>query len=99
MEITRRKFTALTGGSMALQALLGKSLALPAEGQAGNSSPAAGGNIKLTSLTLAEAAATLRARQVSSVELTKACLERIGIYNAKLDAFITVTRQHALAAA
>src|SRR3984957_20028742 len=99
MEITRRKLTLLIGGAMALQALPGKNFALPAEGQAGNSAPAAGGNTELASLTLAEAAARLRARQVTSVELTEACLERIEIYNPKLDAFITVTRQQALAAA
>ena len=45
------------------------------------------------------AAAKLRARQVTSVELTEACLQRIEIYNPKLDAFITVTKQRALAEA
>ena len=90
MEITRRKFTVLTGAATALQALPGKSFALPA---------ATGGNPELASLTLAEAAARLRARQVTSVELTQACLERIEIYNPKLDSFITVTRQRALAEA
>ena len=89
----------LQGGPWHWQALPGKNFALPAEGQAGNSAPAAGGNTELASLTLAEAAARLRARQVTSVELTEACLERIEIYNPKLDAFITVTRQQALAAA
>jgi len=82
---------------MALQALPGKSFA--AEGQAGNSAPAAGGNTELVWLTLTEAAARLRVRQVTSVELTEACLERIEIYNRKLDAFITVTKHQALATA
>ena len=59
----------------------------------------AGGNTELASLTLAEAAARLRARQLTSVELTQACLERIEMYNPKLDSFITVTRQQALAEA
>ena len=81
MEITRRKFNLLTGGAMALQALPGKSFALPAEGQADNSAPAARGNTELAWLTLAQAAARLRVRQVTSVELTQACLERIEIYN------------------
>lgn len=81
---------------MALQALQGKSFALPAEGQAGNNVPVAGANTELASLSLAEAAARLRARQVTSVELTQACYERIAIYNPKLDSFITLTKQQAL---
>ena len=93
MEITRRKFTALAGGAITLHAV--RSLSLNA--QAGN--VADSGNHGLASLTLAEAAAKLRARQVTSVELTQACLEQIEIYNPKLDAFITVTRQQALAEA
>jgi aspartyl-tRNA(Asn)/glutamyl-tRNA(Gln) amidotransferase subunit A len=42
-------------------------------------------------MTIAEAAAALRAGQVSSVELTEACLQRIDQLNAKLNAFMTVT--------
>ena len=72
---------------------------LRSRGQAGNSAPPAGGKTELAWLTLAEAAAKLRARQVTSVELTEACLQRIEIYNPKLDAFITVTKQRALAEA
>ena len=41
----------------------------------------------------------MRARRVSAVELTTACLARIDIYNPKLNAFITVTREQALARA
>ena len=95
METTRRKFNLLAGGAIAWHALPGKSFALSAEGQAGNSAPVARGNTELASLTLAEAAARLRARQVTSVELTQECLERIEIYNPKLDTFITLTKQQA----
>src|ERR1700722_7746810 len=56
-------------------------------------------NSNLASLTLAEAASRLRGHQVTSVELTEACLERIDVYNPKLDSFITVTKPQALAAA
>lgn len=42
---------------------------------------------------LAEA---LRARQISSVELTEDCLNRIAEHNGALNAFITVTPEHAL---
>lgn len=39
----------------------------------------------------------MRTRKVSPVELTTACLDRIATYNPKLNAFITVTRDAALA--
>jgi aspartyl-tRNA(Asn)/glutamyl-tRNA(Gln) amidotransferase subunit A len=47
-------------------------------------------------LDLAEAARLLRARSVSSVELTRSCLERISRLNSKLNAYITVTAEQAL---
>ena len=53
----------------------------------------------LTTLSLADAAALLRARRISAVDLTTACLARIDTYNPKLNAFITVTREQALARA
>ena len=53
----------------------------------------------LTTLTLTDAAALIRARRVSAVDLTTACLSRIDTYNPKLNAFITVTRELALARA
>lgn len=50
-------------------------------------------------LTIGQAADLLRRRDVSPVELTEACLERIGRLDARLNAFITVTAEAALAAA
>jgi aspartyl-tRNA(Asn)/glutamyl-tRNA(Gln) amidotransferase subunit A len=47
-------------------------------------------------LTLTEAADQIRNRKVSSLELTRACLERIERLNPKLNAFITVTDDLAL---
>ena len=43
-------------------------------------------------MTIQEAGAALRARKVSSLELTRQCLDRIDKFNSKLNAFITVTR-------
>ncbi|HEY5907540.1 MAG TPA: amidase, partial [Vicinamibacteria bacterium] len=54
---------------------------------------------ELTRLSLAEASELLRNRKVSSVELTEACLRRIEALNPKLNAFITVTAERALAQA
>ena len=53
----------------------------------------------LTTLSLTDASALVRARRVSSVDLTTACLSRIDTYIPKLNAFITVTRELALARA
>jgi aspartyl-tRNA(Asn)/glutamyl-tRNA(Gln) amidotransferase subunit A len=53
----------------------------------------------LTTLSLHDAAAGLRARTFSSVELTRAYLERIERLNPTLNAFITITADQALAQA
>ena len=50
-------------------------------------------------MTITEAARTLRARRISSVELTKQCLDQIAQLNPVLNAFITVTSDSALARA
>ena len=49
--------------------------------------------------TLAEQAAALKARSVSSVELTRHHLDRIERLDAGLNSFVTVTAEHALAQA
>jgi aspartyl-tRNA(Asn)/glutamyl-tRNA(Gln) amidotransferase subunit A len=53
----------------------------------------------LTALTLKEASERIRTRKVSPVELTEACLNRIQVYNPKINAWITVMREKALAQA
>lgn len=53
----------------------------------------------LTALSLMEAAARIRARTVTPTQLTQACLARVETYNPKLNAFITVVREQALALA
>lgn len=50
----------------------------------------------VTGLSLQEAAGLLRRKAVSPVELTQACLARIGRLNPALNAFITVTGEQAL---
>jgi aspartyl-tRNA(Asn)/glutamyl-tRNA(Gln) amidotransferase subunit A len=49
--------------------------------------------------TLKQASENLRARKISSVELTQACLDRIAAFNPKIDAWITVMKEQALAQA
>jgi aspartyl-tRNA(Asn)/glutamyl-tRNA(Gln) amidotransferase subunit A len=53
----------------------------------------------LTSLSLKEASNMIRAKKVSPVELTEACLARIQTFNPKIDAWITVMREQSLAQA
>src|SRR5215831_15385223 len=53
----------------------------------------------LTALTLKQASDRIRSKKVSPVELTEACLERIKTYNPKINAWITVMRDKALAQA
>ena len=53
----------------------------------------------LADLDLAEASRLVRARRVSPVDLTRACLERIERLDDRLNAFITVTAEQALAEA
>jgi aspartyl-tRNA(Asn)/glutamyl-tRNA(Gln) amidotransferase subunit A len=53
----------------------------------------------LTKLSLAEASARIHARSVTPTQLVEACLVRIQTYNPKVNAFITVMRDYALAQA
>jgi aspartyl-tRNA(Asn)/glutamyl-tRNA(Gln) amidotransferase subunit A len=62
-----------------------------------NSAPPATGDLHY--LTLRAAADDIRRKQVSPVELTKAILARIDQVEPKVHAFITITRDEALAAA
>ena len=51
---------------------------------------------ELTSLSLTEAASLICAREVSPVELTEACLNRIEAWDPIINAFITVAQEQAL---
>ena len=53
----------------------------------------------LNALTLTEASNLLKAQKISPVELTQACLDRIDAIDGKLNSFLTLCRNEALAAA
>ena len=55
--------------------------------------------MELTSLTLLEAGRRIAKREISSLELTRAQLERIRAWDGKINAFITLTEAAALQAA
>jgi aspartyl-tRNA(Asn)/glutamyl-tRNA(Gln) amidotransferase subunit A len=58
-----------------------------------------GADESLTQLDLSEVSQLVRSKQVSPVQLTEECLNRIQQLNEKLNAFITVTAESALAEA
>ncbi|HKB91302.1 MAG TPA: amidase [Opitutaceae bacterium] len=90
MNITRREFARIAASAAAFQALSKIGFSAPAE---------AASSGELTDLTLSEAAAKIRSGAVTSTQLTEACLARISVYDPKLDAFITVMKEQALAQA
>jgi len=86
-QLNRREFVVMAGA--ASQALLTSGRALAA------GTP----EDELTALTLNEASRRIHSGEVTSTQLTQALLDRIAIYNPKVNAFITVMRQEALAQA
>jgi aspartyl-tRNA(Asn)/glutamyl-tRNA(Gln) amidotransferase subunit A len=98
-DITRRKFTQLAGGVVATHALLQGGSASARAAEIPETSRDSADKNNLEWLSIAEAASKLRSREVSSVELTRACLDRIALLGPKLNAFITVTEEEALASA
>ena len=88
MKMTRRDFTVMTAAAAAAQMVMRTGFA---KGESDVSD--------LAVLTLSEAAARVRSGSVTAVALTEACLARIAIYDPKLDAFITVMKNQALAQA
>ena len=53
----------------------------------------------LMSMTIADAAAAIRSRQLSPVELTQACLDQVERHDGKINSFLTVLGDQALASA
>lgn len=86
--ITRRAFSQLAGS------VLASAMFSPAPSAAGPTQ-----NSDLAGLTIGEASRRIRNHSVTPSELTQACLARIELYDRKLNAFITVTRDLALAQA
>jgi aspartyl-tRNA(Asn)/glutamyl-tRNA(Gln) amidotransferase subunit A len=93
-QLSRREFTV----SVLAAAAAARVDAVASIGQLRAQAPAASrSSDALAALTLADASARIRAGSVTSTDLVNACLARIEIYNPKINAFITVTRDAALA--
>ena len=98
-RLSRREFTITVLGAAAAAT----HRATPGSAQTGSpaasAEPARAAADTLAALTLSDASARIKAGSVTSTELVNACLARIDIYNAKVNAFITVTREKAIAQA
>ncbi|MEO8027441.1 MAG: amidase [Bryobacteraceae bacterium] len=76
-----------------------RGFALTAAGALAGAAARGQSSVELASLSLTEAAARVLARTVTPTELVQACLARIETYNPKVNCFITVLREQALAQA
>jgi aspartyl-tRNA(Asn)/glutamyl-tRNA(Gln) amidotransferase subunit A len=90
MDLSRRDFNRLALGAATATLLVNRGMAAKAV-PSDVSGPAG--------LSLSEAADQIRSGKLTSVELVRATLDRIDTYNTKLDAFITVLKNQALALA
>ena len=95
--ISRREFTVSVLGAAAAAHV--PSAAAAQSARTLPAPPSATGADALAALTLAEASARMKAGTVTSTDLVAACLARIDVYGPKLNAFITVMRDAALAQA
>jgi len=93
--ISRREFVALIGGSMAAGGIAARWPGIAAAASAsGDASETEGEDLALLSLT--EASARIHNRTVTPTQLTRAMLDRIAIYNPKVNCYITIMATEAL---
>ena len=98
-NLSRREFTISVVGAAAAATRVATAAPAPRNARQRSTLPAARPSEALAALTLAEASARIRAGSVTSTDLVSACLSRVDVYNPKINAFITVTRDGALAEA
>ncbi len=87
-QLTRRDFSRLLGTAFAATAALPYTPAWAADDPA-----------TLTELSVTEISARIHAKTITSTDLVKALLDRIAVYNPKVNAYITVMGKDALAQA
>lgn len=93
-KLTRRRFAMLGGGALVAQTILDRWPVAFAGGMDGTAEDA-----KLTAMSLTEVSAMIHNHSVTSTQLVKALLERIDVYNPKVNCYITVMAKEALAQA
>jgi aspartyl-tRNA(Asn)/glutamyl-tRNA(Gln) amidotransferase subunit A len=94
MKLTRRGFGILAGGAVVAETLLGNwpMLAQPAAGEVADAD-------KLSAMSLTEVSEMVHNKTITSTQLVKALLDRINIYNPKVNCYVTVMAKEALAQA
>src|SRR6185295_4236217 len=98
-HLSRREFTVTVLGAAAAASRAVAATQQQAGSATASPAPSRSEADTLAGLTLAETSARIKAGTVTSTALVNACLARIDIYNPKINAFITVTRERALAQA
>ncbi len=90
MKLSRRSFGKLAGGAVVAETLLGNwRIAVAADGA----------DDELTTKSLTEVSVMIHNRTVTSKQLVTALLDRIAVYNPKVNCYITVMGKEALAQA
>ncbi len=89
-KISRRDFTTMFGGALGVAGLTAGWPCILA------ASPSHATDDELAGLTLLEASNRIHNRSVTSIQLTRALLNRIGVYDPKVNAYITVMAAEAL---
>jgi len=92
--LSRRDFMRVAASGLASSMIGGAEANMGSHGTAGRA-----GASDPTKLSLSEASELVQAKKISPVELTQECLKRIEQLNPKLNAFITITADSALAQA
>jgi aspartyl-tRNA(Asn)/glutamyl-tRNA(Gln) amidotransferase subunit A len=95
-DLSRRSFLKATLAGAAVSLTKVPEMAETDQKSQGISPVGGGQSDDLTRMSIREAADFIRAKKVSPVELTTACLARIDRFNPALNAFITVTAESAL---
>ncbi|HEX2585067.1 MAG TPA: amidase, partial [Steroidobacteraceae bacterium] len=94
MSLSRRNFSKLIGSAVLADIFF---TALPAVGKALAGANDAGS--PLTAKSLSEVSAMIHSGTVTSKQLVQALLDRIALYNPKINCYVTVTAKEAFAAA
>jgi aspartyl-tRNA(Asn)/glutamyl-tRNA(Gln) amidotransferase subunit A len=97
MKLTRRGFNGMIGTALVAETFAAAWPALSRAATAGSAQ--AVDSDALTALSLTEVSERIHARTVTSTQLVKALLDRVNIYNPKVNCYITVMGKEALAQA
>lgn len=95
-DLSRRSFLKATLAGAAVSLTKAPQMTETDQKSQGTTPVSGGQSDDLTRMSMREAADLIRAKKVSPVELTTACLARIDRFNSALNAFITVTAESAL---